>query len=506
MTTEKLQICDFTATKDKKIDIQVETEISLPDYYAAINRVIKCKATVMINSKSVSDGQLSVGGYVNFNIIYSDKDNCLNNAFVSSPFSKSIDYEGDFAEEDIKVCSAVNYINCKPLGERKAQISATIGLNVILNVKEKTELISQINCDNYYTKSDECSVTSMCEKVCKNIYIEASIMPENAAETVRGLMRSDLSVRLTDCKVLGEKVIVKGDVIAQLLLFEKQSDKIRKETSVHSFSQIIDISNQYSDNALVFPTAEIQSYDISPIKGINEEISGFELQAKTSICVQIFENKNISFIKDAFSKLGSSVERKTAKVLCFAEKIEENYSCKKNFECTNSYVEKIIDSWVNYRITSSKVSGAEAIINGTFIVTCIAADDSGEPFCIEKNIDFEYKYRLSENIGQAIAISKIDIIGSECNLVGSNEIEFKIELKVLALIFAVKEIEYVSSAQDCDEAEPCSNSCVKILYGCENKKLWDVAKQCLADPQKICEINEIENLDCIEKDILLIPN
>ncbi len=504
MNTEKCQICDFLTTKNQKTDFQVESEISLPDYYAAINRVIKCKASAMINTKSISNKVLTIGGYVNFNVIYSDAENKMSNAVTGIPFNKTIDLEGDYQEDDLKLTPFVNFANCKPIGERRAQLSASVSLNAAICEKNKTDIITEINEETFFTKKDTLYLTSLSEKLTKNIYIETTILPTNCAETVRGLMRSDISVRLNECKVLGEKIVAKGEVLTELCLFSKQTDEIKKEISLQNFSQIIDLTGSYDDDVLCNAAADIQSYEIIAQKDANDAITGFELQVKVAIEVAIYESKSITYIVDAFSKSGSYGLKKTTNYLSFAEKINENYSCKKTFD-VGSYIQRLLDSQTTCRAYSAKVLNGELVIDGVFTFSAIACDDASEQFCIEKNIEFQYTYKLTKSVSEAIALAKLFIIVCDSQLVSGNEIELKIEIKVCATVFELKQMEYVDSIEEV--LKPENNNCnVRILYDCSGKNVWQIAKECLADPQSIKEINCIENEEKIDSAILLIPD
>ena len=77
----------FSESAEQPIDI----DFTLPDYYADISKILKCRAVSRISSKSINGGGISVEGCVTVTVIYCGIDNCISSYEYQYPFSKSFD-------------------------------------------------------------------------------------------------------------------------------------------------------------------------------------------------------------------------------------------------------------------------------------------------------------------------------------------------------------------------------------------------------------------------------
>ena len=88
-----------------------DTEISLPDYYPDIHRILKCRVNAKVAQKNAEGGQINIDGVVCLNLIYADKDCGIRALDVQTPFNKKIDFSAEDGCHSVQVECKTDYCN-----------------------------------------------------------------------------------------------------------------------------------------------------------------------------------------------------------------------------------------------------------------------------------------------------------------------------------------------------------------------------------------------------------
>ena len=132
----------FNESAEQPIDI----DFTLPDYYADISKILKCRAVSRISSKGMSGSNISVEGCVTVTVIYCGSDNCISSYEYQYPFSKSFDTGINTDGCMLNVKTKCEYINCRAVTGRKIDIHGAAGIYVTLKKRKLTDVIS--DCDD----------------------------------------------------------------------------------------------------------------------------------------------------------------------------------------------------------------------------------------------------------------------------------------------------------------------------------------------------------------------
>ena len=128
----------FSETAEQPIDI----DFTLPDYYADISKILKCRAVSRISSKSINGNHISVEGCVTATVIYCGSDNRVSSYEYQYPFSKS--FETGVNTEGCSLCAKTKceYINCRAVTGRKIDIHGAAEIYVTLTRRQHTDIVS----------------------------------------------------------------------------------------------------------------------------------------------------------------------------------------------------------------------------------------------------------------------------------------------------------------------------------------------------------------------------
>lgn len=117
-------------------------ELTMPDYYPEIRRVISVSAEALPDSKYLSDGTLEVGGTLAFNLLYIGDDGAVSSVPYVTEYTHNISTGKDFAlsGSDVRTDSAIESVSCRPLAPRTVSMKAKIKSRAYCDAGEECEL------------------------------------------------------------------------------------------------------------------------------------------------------------------------------------------------------------------------------------------------------------------------------------------------------------------------------------------------------------------------------
>ena len=148
---------DYTAMTE------CQAEVSMPDYYPEVRRVVASFAEALPDSKFLSEGKLEFGGTVSFSVLYIGDDGSLCCVPYSGEYSDSIKLPGEVeGGAAVKIIAAAENLQCRVTAPRK----------LLLKTRVKTSVISDSR--EYY----ECTVKSSSGEPCRRDTTESLLKKE----------------------------------------------------------------------------------------------------------------------------------------------------------------------------------------------------------------------------------------------------------------------------------------------------------------------------------------
>lgn len=492
----------FEVTSEQSVD----TDFTLPDYYPEVTKVLKCSPEANILSSQCTDTGISIGGQVVLTLLYAGGDEQPNSFTHIFPFTKTIDSK-DVKGGTVSVIPRVGYINTKAVGPRKVEVHGSLALAVTVNGIDDCTVLTTAEGEGIYTRNTEQTLIDPKETVCKGVFIEDEIQIPQSKPTVGKILRSSAKADVNECKYVSGKIVVKGDIDIEILYCPAEHGRPVLLTERRGFSQIIDSDAECDDMGFdVF--VRVDSLELHPKTTLDGEVRNIAFEAKVSIEVMPYCTNKKSFITDAFSgKYAADINSAKFNAESIADKIYENYICKKSLDFGGGMLEDIYDLWCKVTVDYATDEGGDILIKGAVIINILGVDSESAPVFYERPVEYEYRYNVGQTADSFRCRPDVSVAAVNYSLGSDGTAEVSVELTIKATVFAVNVITAVSGINiDCDNTLPRDNDTAVILYFPENETVWSIARKYCTSPQKICEANGIESTDEICNDILLIPN
>ena len=494
-----------TVFKDT-VEVPIDVDFTLPDYCPEISRILKCRAAAGISSKSDSGRSVAVDGSVTLTVIYSDPENRISSYEYRCPFSKSFDTGADLSDGFVTAKAKSEYVNCRAQSERKIDIHGAAGLTVCAYARKSREIICDI--EDKSVEALKVSVPSSMPVGYAEKYalIEEEIEALSTGKDIRCLIRYDAAADISECKLLENKAIVKGNMAVELLYGTADGETAPLSVDI-PFSQLLEAEGA-NENCRVTAEAETAYLEIKPKFDSSSVAHEFSLDAKILIKVEIFCSDDISVIADAYSKkYEAAVTGDEATFTTLACSIKDAFTARGEIDLSPDSVVKICDVRCEARPVGTVFEDGCMTVTGAVAADIIALDGNGMPVYFEKTVDFSYGYKLPCGGEGLAADPKIGVISVSYNLLSDGKMDLQLQMSVRADVYESKTLSLVGDVQ-INENRPIAKegrAALTVYFGEEGERVWDIARKYLADISEIKGINGIDEDELSSGRMILIP-
>lgn len=493
----------FSESAEQPIDI----DFTLPDYYADISKILKCRAISRISSKTINGNNIFVEGCVTATVIYCGSDNCISSYEYQYPFSKSFDTGTNTDGCTLSVKTKCEYINCRAVTSRKIDIHGAAGIYIALKRRRLTDVVSDIDDCNIEVLRGSVPATVPMGTADKYLIIEEEIELGSGQPDVRCLIRYDADATVIDNKILAGKSVVSGE-LAIKLLYAPVGDGSPQTVRVQlPFSQLIEIEG-LTDECDCESKVYIAHLEIKPRVSATGECRQLMLNAKLLITSECCCNNDVAVILDAYSRrYEADICKNEVGFNKICENINQAFSCKKTLEFSEGAISSVADMWCEVRTDRVNFVDNTMCVTGTVIVFIIAQDTDAIPAFYEKTIEFEYSHPLNMCDEEYKCSPEITVTAANYTLIGERNMELRIELNICAAVYRCCNLPLIVDIKvnDSKTISKANQAAMVLYFASRGENVWDIARRYFADINEVKQINEIGENVLAEDRMLLVP-
>ena len=240
---KKEQFACYQALPQLSENREETTETIVPDYLPDIARIVDASGCLFLRSREIADGKAQVSGTVRMTLLYVAEDAQGMKSFeYTLPLDETIEGRALSGSADScldgRLCSCeVRMLNPRKVFTRvNVELTLTpyvpASLSVCSGVKEQEAYKIETLCD----KKDIGIIRAIREK---DFTFSDEVLLSGTKEPIQELLRTKCALRVTDCKSIGNKIVLKG--VARLdAIYLDESGNLASMSSELPFSQILD--------------------------------------------------------------------------------------------------------------------------------------------------------------------------------------------------------------------------------------------------------------------------
>lgn len=503
-------ICINEVIFDGALEQSVELDYLLPDYCECIFKILKCKIVPKITSERISNDKLIIDGCYDIKIFYVGEEGyhirCITQ---KQSFCKSVELNKNAENGIATVYAKCNYVNCRAVNRRRIDIRGAIGIKATVTIEKNVDVIS--SAEGMGLQCCGKKITALDKKLCgyKDFTVEEELELSYGKPEIGEILDYRAFVRVTDCKVIANKVVAKGEASLHILYSSAESKTPEIMENTVAVSQLIDVPgitddyNCFINFDIIDAMFTIIPDDDNGTKGINASLF-FKVKCEAN------RNSESELIGDIYSTLYDiDTSAQGVKIEQLVRSVNESHICKITLPVMQNEVSCVYDISCEYIYESCKIENGSVYIVGNLLASALALDSDSMPIMLEKNTPCEIKLEaFVEPDGGSVTFSPYIAIESvSYNITAEREVEVRAEVAVCGCVFKNGEYKLIKeiNIDETRKKEKDTSISLRLYFASENEDIWEIAKRYGTSMEAIMAENSLDERVVKEKCMLLVP-
>lgn len=491
----KKVVCDCLDAAVREVrSTEVTQEIKLPDSMPDVGRVVSAWGQAILRSKEWNADRISISGGLMVWVLYAPEDGSTERCLDTwIPFQMQWELPENTVQGEIRVRLQVRFVDGRSISARKIMVRAGVAaltealvpgelqVYTVDGPQKEVELLKNTYPLRLNREAGE-----------RSILIEEELSLPDAAPKPEALLYYRMEPRVTDKKVLSNKVVFRGNGNLHVL-YRSEEGQVHSWDFDLPFSQYAQLNQEHSSDAQA-------DFLLSPT-GLELELDqeGM-LRVKGGIAAQylISDKQLLELVEDAYSP-GREV-RVSAQSLEIPVVLENRRE--------NLYAEQTIDAPADIAADVSFLPdfprqrqsehGVDIITPGTFQILYYGEDGSLNA----TSSRWEGLQKMSAH--EDTTLTAAAQYSVPMAVVGSGQIMVKTEMPLEVTATARQKLDMVTDVELGEVRQRDAGRPTLILRRAGDQRLWDIAKRSGSTVDTIRRINGLQSEPAPEQ-ILLIP-
>lgn len=487
-----------------QILIQEETlESIVPDACPDILRIVDADGEVCLKNRDLSEGNLRVGGSIRTTVLYlPDGEDGPRHIEVRIPFVCSVDHPGIHTDVRIIAAPRLCSVDARAVNPRKVLVRAELAVAIQVYAPSETELCCGVS------GAEEQGLQQRCEE--RQTYLAAAVAEKPftfsdvlnlppSKPRAEELLRSRIEPHSLDAKVIGSKLIVKGETSLQVLYRTAENEVCAAQFEL-PFSQIIELNSAHEEaDVMVEPVLVSADCSLQPGDPGSLAVS-LELLAQAAIR----EQQAVSVVSDLYcTQCPVEVDRTDLALDQLVDVGTRRQTVRQFCECGIPVKSVIACSLRIGRLTQSRTEHGVSVTADTQVQVLFLSEE--DALCAAS---FAVPAICELAVDGDAALACRCLNGTELSatpVTGGLELRFTAEFSYFITAqthcLAVEGIRPLPQPEGSGAKRPS----VVLRVVSEGETLWDIAKACGATVPDIMSANQLEQESAPAGMLLLIP-
>ena len=282
---------------------QESVECVVPDTDADIGKIAAVQSEVFLKSKDLSARGVLISGELAANVLYI-RDDGEGISFLTIRKAFSMEFELEEPESDTlsQVSLFVQGTDVRVLNPRKISLAFEVEGVLSSYRREKLRVESSLpeGTAGLHARTEEQTITLPCAVCEKSIAVNEQFAIAEAGEGQAALAAQKAALLITDCQLIGTKVIVKGRAEIRIITVAEDGGVPTASAYSAPFSQILDVGIDNMSHCVVRPEITGAYFDL--VDTINGE-KALDVEVHAVLQLVCCERQEIRCITDAYSNL-----------------------------------------------------------------------------------------------------------------------------------------------------------------------------------------------------------
>ena len=499
---ERTQRSGYETVLETTVTHEETMEMIVPDACPDILRICDTGGAVCLRSKEVLEGRVEVLGSVKASVLYlPDGEEGMRKLEVPMPFTCGVDAAGVTGQCTVVAIPRVTAAETRSLNPRKVlvrvnlavavQVYAPVFGGICTGVPNPEEAGVQQLVERY----DSCVTACVQEKP---FTFSDEIVLSGSKPEMEELLRHRLALQCGEAKVIGSKLIFKGEVQLQALYRAEGGALCTAEFEL-PFSQIMEVNGAGEES-----TCQVQVLPTSSECILGGD--GRTLSVTLGLLAQavVREERSLDLLTDVYSTAYDlSVETELCQVDRLLDWGRKEQLVREILE-VGAPAREVCDAYADIGTVTQSREGNRLTIAAEANVTVLYLSEEGSRTAVTRAVQAVCALELKEGaVCSCLCTCPATVFATPTS--GGVEVRFQVDFQYTALesrsVVGVSALRMDETAPRDTSAQP---SIVLRMVG-EQERLWDIAKAYATTQQDIMQANDLEDGTVPGGKLLLIP-
>lgn len=500
----KTQHLDFFDTVVDTTLYQEETAESIvPDSCPDIARIVTTSGIPCLSERMVQDGKGELAGQVKTTILYQPEgDTCLRKLEVPVGFRCTISGGGISGQAKLIAVPRIQALDARVLNPRKVLVRVNLAIQVQIFAPNTQEVCCGVESGEgveLEQLAERCTTYFTAAIQEKNFTFSDELPIGGGRAGAEELMDQRVEFRCTESKIIGNKLIFKGD--ADLHLLYRTGSTIENADFKLPFSQIMEVAELGEETDC---TLELQLMGMECSlggDGGNLTYVTFEVLAQAVI----WEQRELTLVRDFYSTSArSEAEYRPCQFFQRLGGDGDHQSLRELIEVERT-VKTVLDARLELGTVTRSREGEQIVLSTPAVLHLLYLSESDEVFSASHQITINSRFDCpEEGICMAQCFNEGDVFAAPVS--GGAEARFAVSFQVLMAQRRSLVVLKEARLQEPDDSNPEAALPSIVLRQMEgDESLWDMAKSCGTTRAVILSSNDLETEGECRGRMLLIP-
>lgn len=473
-------------------------EMIVPDACPDLLRIIDTAGTVCLKTREAQEGRVELSGTARCAVLYlPDGETGVRRIEVNIPFFCSADGAGVAPGCAIVAVPSIQAAETRSINPRKVLVRVNLAIAVRAYRSADTAFCTGAEDDGAVEQLRESHSAYMVACVQEKPFtFSDDLTISGSRPEAEELLKSSVEVVCNESKIIGNKLIFKGEA-ALKLLYRSTDGAVASADYELPFSQIMEVSGveEEADCAM-----DVLLTDLTCTLGAGD---GRTLSVSLGLLAQavVREERTVELLADIYSvssELTAELQSYTMNRL-----LEQNTRRQAMREVveTGTLAKSTLDTCVKLGAVTQTREGGRAVFSAEALVTVIYVAEDDEIYSLSRQITVPCQVEAPEGCICSCACRRV---GDAFATPTTGGIEVRFELDFQYMVLSVQRVTGVCGVQ-VNEAPVEEKGPSIVLRAVAAERLWDIAKSYRTTMAEILQANELECEDGLQGKLLLIP-
>ena len=507
LVREVCPVCEtlLEGTKEQPIDVGLE----LPDYCPDIERILRCRVSPSVTGRSISGDMLEVNGSALLSLYYIDaKKQAVRLCEHSMPFSCSFQLREPAPDASVSVRLRPDYINCRAVSPRKADIHGAFSVIVSASAGSSQEYVTGIAGDDIQQSLRHETVSRLRCCTQQQFSITEVLDIGQGRGVPETILRSELGVSCHSVKALTDKLMLTGEAVLKIVYLTDAETGAQDSMSFNvPFSQVIDAAGA-DDGTVNDIRLEVMNYSAALRSEYDESSTLVTLDARLCATVAAYEDKEITVIEDAYSTdYDLELSYKQYRLTRLAALTDITHYAEAQLSSGDSRITQVTDLWCETVSPLCVYENGSISVRGKLLCCMLALDGDGVPFYMERPVEFSVSPDTPAGLTSPLIRTDVSVKNISFRITGDNTVDIRAELRLTGAVYDNVQLRGVSGVTASEDSCRVKDrtAALTLYYAEEGEKLWDIARAYCTSAEAIRLENEMTEDVVAARGMLLIP-